>query len=225
MKIKIQPGSLLYKVVFFFGVILVKLWLKTLRVKRNDPKGLVAPDSKAVFIGAFWHNRILSFPSLFHKKLLKRTYAMASRSRDGQVISDVLAAFKIQTIRGSAHKAGKSKGGAAALIGCIRTLREGNFVVIIPDGPRGPRYSVQPGIVMASIKSKIPVQTMSLNCKSCWKMKSWDGLQIPKPFSKVELVLGESIQFEGGIDEESLTQDRETLREALMKITVDPEQA
>ena len=74
---------------------------------------------------------------------------------------------------------------------------------------------------MASIKSGVPVQPISVNCSSCWTISSWDKLQVPKPFSKVELVLGDLLNFEGGLDEKSMLENKQVLKKALMDITVD----
>ena len=221
MKIKIKPGSFLYKVILFFGSIALKIWLFTLRVKVTDPQNINRGDYEGNFIATMWHNRIVGVLPLFHKKIRKRGFAMASRSKDGQVIADILAKFHVRTIRGSANKEGRNKGGAAALIQCINTLKDGYIICIIPDGPRGPKYEVQPGAVVMSAKSGVPIMPVSVNCSSCWEMKSWDRLQIPKPFSKVELVIGEFIHFEGPMEAEKLEGGKETLKQAMMAITVD----
>ena len=92
-----------------------------------DPKGLNTAESTENFMCVMWHNRLFSVFTPFHKNVRLRSFAMASRSKDGQVISDLLNAFDIETIRGSADKKGKSKGGAAALISCIRALRRGRL--------------------------------------------------------------------------------------------------
>ncbi|MCM8534190.1 MAG: lysophospholipid acyltransferase family protein [Lentisphaeraceae bacterium] len=221
MKKLLKPGSIPYKILFFFVILFVKTWLKTLRVKMIDPRGVNKGQPEQNFVAVMWHNRIFVASPLFHVAIRKNTYGMASRSKDGQIISDTLGAFKINTLRGSASKKGKSKGGAAVLIACIKVLKEGHNISVTPDGPRGPKYEVQPGAIVASIKSKVPVQPFSMNCHNCWTLKSWDKLQLPKPFSKVDFVVGDQIQFEGPMDEESMEKNKQTLKDALMKITVD----
>ena len=72
-----------------------------------------------------------------------------------------------------------------------------------------------------SAKSGVPVMPVSVNCNNCWQMKSWDKLQIPKPFSKVELIIGDFINFEGTMADEKLEEGKQTLKNALMAITVD----
>lgn len=221
MKKLLEPGSILYKAVIFFGVLFIKTWLKTLRVNVVDPRGLNKEQPKQNFVAVMWHNRTFAASPLFHVSIRKNTYSMSSRSKDGQIMADVLAQFKINAIRGSANKAGKNKGGAAVLIAAIRVLKDGHNVSITPDGPKGPKYEVKPGAIVASIKAKVPVQPFSINCHNCWTLKSWDKLQFPKPFSKVDFIVGDSIQFEGSIDGEAMEKNKQTLKDALMKITVD----
>ena len=222
MKIKIEPGTFLYKVLLFFGYCIIRMWLLTLRVKVHDPLNINSPSYTGNCVVAMWHNRIMGVMPLFHKSFRIRVHAMASRSKDGQIISDILAKYGIKAVRGSANKDGRNKGGAAALINCINTLKEGHIVCIIPDGPRGPKYEVQPGAIFMSAKSKVPILPISVNYKSYWEVKSWDRLQIPKPFSRVELILGALIQFEKTDTKgESLEEAKVKLRDALMDITVD----
>ena len=104
MKKLFKPGSFLYKLLFSMAVIMVKLWFKTLRVSQVDPNGLNTAESKVNFISVMWHNRLFSVLPLFHKNVRLRSFAMASRTKDGQIISDLLNAFDIETIRGSADK-------------------------------------------------------------------------------------------------------------------------
>ena len=104
MKLKVKPGSFLYKIILFFGAIILKIWLFTLRVKVTDPQNINRGDYEGNFIATMWHNRIVGVLPLFHKKIRKRGFAMASRSKDGQVIADILAKFHFRTIHGSANK-------------------------------------------------------------------------------------------------------------------------
>jgi lysophospholipid acyltransferase (LPLAT)-like uncharacterized protein len=222
MKIKIEPGTFLYRILLSFGVCMIRVWLFTLRVKVKDPLNINSPSYKDNCVVTMWHNRIMGVMPLFHKSFRVRVHAMASRSKDGQIISDVLAKYGIKSVRGSANKDGRSKGGAVALINCINTLKDGHIVCIIPDGPRGPKYEVQPGAIVMSAKSQVPILPISVNYKSYWEVKSWDRLQIPKPFSKVELVLGDLVQFEkSDMKGEALEDAKIKLRDALMDITVD----
>ena len=88
-----------------------------------------------------------------------------------------------------------SRRGAAALVALRRKLRDGATVAITPDGPKGPRYKVQPGVVKLAQTSGAPIVVMSVNFSSCWRLKSWDRFCVPKPFSQVLLKLEEGLEI------------------------------
>lgn len=221
MKLKLKTGSIPYRFVIWSGMLFLKIWYKTLRVKRQDPMGVTTGAEEGNYAVAMWHNRILGMLPLFHKKFRYNTVAVASKSKDGQVISDCIVHFGIETIRGSSNKEGKNKGGAAALIACINELKKGHNICFTVDGPRGPLYKAQPGILKASQKSGAKILPISVNMNSYWQLKSWDKMQIPKPFSKVEILIGEPITIEKGWDDEKLKEELEKLDQTLMALTVD----
>lgn len=220
MKIKIKPGGLIYRFLIFMGVIFLKMWYMTLRVKRVDPLGVTTGKIAGNFCIAMWHNRILGM-SLFHNKCRSNTVALASRSKDGQVISDFIRHFGIKNVRGSSNKEGRSKGGAAALIQCINALKEGHNICFTVDGPRGPKYKVQPGVIKASQKSGAKILPIIFNLNSYWEIKSWDRLQIPKPFSKLEVIIADPIEIDKAADEEQLKKCHEDLDRLMNEMIVD----
>jgi len=56
-------------------------------------------------------------------------------------------------------------------------------VVIIPDGPRGPSYCVQPGIIKLAQKTGAAIFPIRVAYQNYWQLKSWDRFRNPKPFS------------------------------------------
>jgi len=95
-------------------------------------------------IALTWHSRFMMLTAAWKSDELA-PYVMISRSRDGAVVASTCKALNLQVIRGSARKAGKSKGGDAAAAGAVTALRAGGCVVITPDGPRGPRQRLGDG--------------------------------------------------------------------------------
>ncbi len=120
------------------------------------------------------------------------TVAMVSRSRDGDIVAPMLKIFGKQLVRGSSGRA--SKGGASALQQMIRKVRDGAPGVIAVDGPKGPRGTVQKGIGLAAKKSGMPVMPVILIPTRRWIIaKAWDRLQVPLPFSRVDVYFGDPI--------------------------------
>jgi lysophospholipid acyltransferase (LPLAT)-like uncharacterized protein len=111
--------------------------------------------------------------------------AMVSRSRDGAIIVPSLRIFGVLPIRGSGGEA--RKGGATAMTKLIRHVRDGNPSVLAVDGPRGPRGHVHLGIAMLAKKTGQPVLAATLIPTRRWILtKTWDRIQVPKPFSRID---------------------------------------
>ena len=72
----------------------------------------------------------------------------------------------------------------------IRLLEQKRCLVITPDGPRGPRERVKPGVAQIAITAGAPVVPLAIGVDRCWRLKSWDGFIIPKPFSRVQVTIG-----------------------------------
>jgi lysophospholipid acyltransferase (LPLAT)-like uncharacterized protein len=104
------------------------------------------------FIFCFWHGRLLLMP---YAQGMRKGKVLISRHRDGEFIARVVSYFGLGSIRGSHRKASIS-----SLREIISNLKDGFDVAITPDGPKGPRYTVKPGIVeLAKLTGKkiIPI--------------------------------------------------------------------
>lgn len=185
------------------------------RLEIIDP-GNVCETADGV-IGVTWHNRLLFFPAAFPRKIRKNTCAVVSASRDGQYIADFIRQFGLESLRGSS-----SRGGASAQRGALHAIRSGKNVAFTPDGPRGPKYKMKLGPVqLASITGSVIIP-VSINAGRCWQVRSWDNFQIPKPFTKLTLILGDPVAVPPDLDAEQLEEYRQKVEAALLKITVDP---
>jgi lysophospholipid acyltransferase (LPLAT)-like uncharacterized protein len=71
----------------------------------------------------------------------------------------------------------------------IRLVDSGFDVGITPDGPRGPRYTFNPGAITLAQKTGAKILPIRVIYSKYWRLKSWDGFMIPKPFSRVEVTL------------------------------------
>lgn len=91
-------------------------------------------------------------------------------------------------------------------------------VVLTVDGPRGPKYNPHHGIIGLAQKCGVPIMVASVNAKCRWTLKSWDGLQIPYPFSKVQVVFGKPFDVPVDADDQTML---EHLKSELMAITED----
>lgn len=183
------------------AALLIRLIGPTLRWEIRDEPGLFQNPSRRSYLYAFWHNRILMMPWVHAKYLRTRTLTvMISQSRDGQMITRVAQAFGVRAARGSS-----SKKGIQAFLQLAHGLKKGNSdVAVTPDGPRGPRYAVHPGILYLSHLSQLPILPVTIHYAEKWEAKSWDRFQIPKPFTRATLHIHDPLPAPSDASEETL---------------------
>ena len=191
---------------------LIRLVGATLRMEIVDAGGILnKPDHPPVII-AFWHNRIAT-AAIFWRRYChpRRALVFISRSRDGQVITDIARYFKIEAARGSS-----SKHGIAAAMAALRVSDDPRLdLVITPDGPRGPRCVIQPGLLRLSQATNRPIVTVTVHLKWKLELKSWDHFQVPLPFSRAQLITGTPVQVPRTVSEDEWEQIQAELKKAL----------
>jgi len=177
----------------------MKCWAATLRhefVDRCGIMSLVSHPHPVIF--AMWHNRIFTVPPVWRISggMGRKTSVLTSASKDGSILAAAMAVFGIGAIRGSS-----SRRAVAALIGMKRALANGIDICITPDGPRGPRYGFQPGVIKLAQSSGAPIVPIHVNYSSAWRLKTWDGLVIAKPFSKVTIIFDAMLVVPAELDD------------------------
>lgn len=194
MKIKGDPDKIGWVVSMLIRVV---GW--TLRFEIEDHARMTDPTFKEPLIWTFWHNRMFVVP-LLQKWARHRTgAALTSGSRDGAIVAGVMKGFGFAAVRGSS-----SRRGAAAVRELTATLEKGDDVAISPDGPRGPKYNVSPGVVYLAQLTGKPIAPIHVTYSRSVQLKSWDGFMIPLPFGKVKMVCGELIYVGEGEDVEKV---------------------
>ena len=155
----------------------VRSLARTLRIRQDE--SAVAPliERGTPMILAMWHSRILILPILYGRRVPMR--ALVSRSADGELVARYLAQFRVGAVRGSS-----SGGGASGLRALSRVLAGGESVIVVPDGPRGPREILKPGVVALARQTQAPIVPVTVGAAREWRLGSWDGFRIPKPFSR-----------------------------------------
>lgn len=193
---RLSSGSLLRKVLISSVRGYLGLTLRTMRWTFTvDPaarKLLTAQDGHTAIV-AFWHEALPLTPALWWwaepQNPTLRLHVLISRNRDGRLIADIVAPWRIWSIAGSSDTRGKNKGGAAAIRRMRARLRHGGIVAITPDGPRGPRRQAQQGAAALAAMVKMPIVPVGATC-SGFRLKSWDRMIVPVPFGKGRFVCG-----------------------------------
>ena len=160
-----------------------------------------------------WHGRMLYFVKLY-ECLGARVTVLVSHSRDGEIIARLLGRFGIHTTRGSS-----SHGGARGLLAVVNKVRSGMDAGFTPDGPRGPRYRVQPGLVLVAKRTGAAILPMTFGAQRKRVFRSWDAFLLPLPFSRLVVIYGEPIYVPADASAADLDVKREEVEASLRRIT------
>jgi lysophospholipid acyltransferase (LPLAT)-like uncharacterized protein len=200
---------------------LIRIVSATLRYRRNDRSGYINVPVPGPAIYCVWHNRLaLCMPAYFdYVKKYNRTpgmAAMVSASRDGGFLTGILECFKVHPVRGSS-----SRRGSQALLELTTWAERGYDLAITPDGPRGPVYVVQEGVISLAQFTGLPIVPVSYYVNWKIRVKSWDRFQIPLPFSRCEMIYEKPIFVPRDASDEQREQLREQLETELRAISRD----
>jgi lysophospholipid acyltransferase (LPLAT)-like uncharacterized protein len=201
----------------FFIWILIRAFSMTWRITLTGK----LPGHPAPVIFAIWHNRLAVCMRIYDRFGVRHwpapgLAALISASRDGALLSRVLKYFGVKAVRGSSSRRGRQ-----ALLELTRLIDEGCNAAITPDGPKGPKYKIQEGIIALAQVTGAAIIPVSVTVSSKWTTRSWDGFQIPRPFSRCEIYVNEALR----VPREASEGEREALRAELerrmMEITFD----
>lgn len=183
---------------------------RTLRRRLLDRGGYGADwPGQAIYV--MWHNRLALCLEAY--RVFARPHsraaglaALVSASRDGGFLAAVLECYGVQPVRGSS-----SRRGPQALLELTTWAERGYDLAITPDGPRGPRYVVQEGVIALAQVTGLPIVPASYRLSWRVRLRSWDGFLVPLPFSVWEVVLGPRLW----VPREASETERESLRQEL----------
>ena len=197
-----------------------RLLASTWRLRYHDPHGVLrTPPGPVIF--CLWHNRLplcmriwarFSRPDLRPAGLV----ALISASHDGGVLARTLRYFRVEAVRGSS-----SRRGAQALLELTSWLERGYSAAITPDGPRGPRYQISDGAIALAQVSGRPIVPVSSQVNWKWSLKSWDRFQVPLPFARGTVNIGEPVSIPRELTDEQRQSLKRTLLERMQALTQD----
>jgi lysophospholipid acyltransferase (LPLAT)-like uncharacterized protein len=210
LKLRGWPGQVAVAIAYYLLIGLAR----TLRFKVEDQAGIIGHRHDHARIWAMWHNRVLLFPYVI-RRFVPGTWgsSLISASRDGGLLASFVKRFGYDAARGSS-----SRRGASAILELADVLKKGGAVAITPDGPRGPRYVLGGGIILLAQQTDVPIYPLDLEFSSYWRLKSWDGFIIPKPFSQVRIKVGPAHRVRATASNEEFEAERLRLQSALMQL-------
>jgi lysophospholipid acyltransferase (LPLAT)-like uncharacterized protein len=193
----------------------------TVRFTLDDRPGFFNGRPREKIIFALWHNRLALSAVLYHRFVRghdpeRRIAGMVSASRDGGLLAKIFEYFRIEPVRGSS-----SRRGPQALREMVTRAEAGYDLAITPDGPRGPCYTVQEGVIATAQLSGLTIVPVSYHLTWKIRLKSWDRFQIPLPFTRCHITVGQVMHIPRETSEEEREQWRLRLEAELRAITRD----
>lgn len=195
------------------GAAILRSLFLTLRLRIEDHSGLLTEESPRPSLICFWHNRILGITYAFDRRYPKNRLGvtvLTSPSRDGEILSQLVAAFGMGAVRGSS-----SRRGSRALLELVRLVRIGRDIAITPDGPRGPRYSLGPGVIQLAQSTGARILPVHAKFQCALRMKTWDGFIIPLPFSTISITIDTPIEIPENLSDAEFESARTQLEDLL----------
>jgi hypothetical protein len=165
------------------------IWRSGRIVELGLPPAVLRERMPPPYVLAFWHAKLL-YPLWAFRHL--RPAALVSRHRNGELIARCAERLGVRCVRGASGGLGEE-----ALLEAVRLVREGWSFGITPDGPLGPARTVKPGVVRLATSSGAPIVPLSWAARPRVRLRTWDRLEVPLPFARVAVVVGEPILAPG----------------------------
>jgi len=166
-------------------VLRVVYW--TLRFRCDDVADVLGRHARGErFVLAAWHDGIPLFPLVLVRVGRGfRPRVLLSWHRDAEIAAQAVRRFGVEVIRGSS-----TRGRVGGVRGLLQAYARGEDLVVVPDGPRGPRHLAKGGVVQLARATGLPVVPVGLAVQPVRRLRSWDRMQIPLPFARAAAVIG-----------------------------------
>jgi lysophospholipid acyltransferase (LPLAT)-like uncharacterized protein len=203
----------LVKTLGLAGACAVTAWMGTLRYRYRalgpnvDP---CRPDLEGRYIYAVWHENLL-LPVYQYSRT--NTWVIVSQHADGTLLTEMGRHLRLKLVRGSSNR-----GGVEAVRKLLRIARNASLA-ITPDGPRGPRRQVQPGLVYLAARTGLPVVPTGFGYHRPWRLRSWDRFAVPRPWSLGTCVTGEPVHVPADAGRKELEHYRGLVEEQLLHMS------
>jgi lysophospholipid acyltransferase (LPLAT)-like uncharacterized protein len=210
MKIR-HPG--LIKGMGWLGAWVIRGWVGTLRFRYCQLGPDVRPKRRGLnekFIYVFWHENLL--PAAYWWRRCG-AHVLISEHADGQLIAEVCKHLGFGVVAGSS-----TRGGVRAIKRMIQ-LGQQTHLAITPDGPRGPRRHLQPGLVYLASRTGMAVVPLGIGLHRAWRLGSWDRFVLPRPWRRGRAVIGEPIHVPPDIGSNQLESHRQHIEAILEQVS------
>ncbi|RMG36444.1 MAG: DUF374 domain-containing protein [Planctomycetota bacterium] len=212
MRLKIRNRFIIW-LAARLGVAAMRMLYRTLRIRYEFAPGTYPYDDvlKERFIFSVWHDQLI-LPTFAGKP--SRGAALVSRHFDGAYVAYTLAALGIRIVHGSTNR-----GGTQAVRELLQVLRN-DHMVLTPDGPRGPRRRIKPGLVYLASRSGRGIIPIACACDRAWVFRgNWTDLIVPKPFARLVVITGDPIYVPPNLSREEVDREIDRVQRHIDAVT------
>jgi lysophospholipid acyltransferase (LPLAT)-like uncharacterized protein len=100
----------------------------------------------------------------------------------------------------------------------LKANQDGSDIALTPDGPKGPRYQAQIGVIELAKLTGRPIIPVTFSASRRKMFKTWDQFLLPCPFSKGVFIWGEPMDVDPKGDRAHL-EERRILQRRLNELT------
>jgi hypothetical protein len=104
---------------------------------------------------------------------------LISKHADGQVLGALITSLGMGMVCGSTNT-GRDRGGVEAVRKLVAVDNPWRHLAVTPDGPRGPRREVQPGVIYIASRTGMKIVSVGVGYRRPWRAGSWDRFALPE---------------------------------------------
>ena len=194
-----------------FGKAILGLWAWTLRFHvRGEDRYRDLRKARRPVIFLIWHGRIFPAPYFFRKRDIM---PLVSPSGDGEILARILHRWGYKVLRGSG-----SHSVVDAWKGMTRELQAGGELIIVPDGPKGPERKLKAGCLKLASEAGAALVPVAFAAARGKHLTSWDRFLIPRPFTRVAVILGRPVDVPPGLRGRDLEDKRLIVENEMLRL-------
>lgn len=203
-------GRLIDAAVWLFALVAVALFRVVdstldLRVFGHEHVAAVLRDRRP-FLVVVWHGRGL-LPIFFFQGYPLVIYSSQARSGQTPLLSRYVRKLTLASLRHLGYHvldASQFPSESRGVIRFLQFLERGRGGLIAADGPGGPMFHAKPGATYMAKKTGVALLPVAAAIRDAIALDSWDRFEIPRPFTRAVLTIGEAVDVPEDIDEAHL---------------------
>ena len=168
-----------------------------------------------------WHGQGMLPMATFRNERLC-LYASHARDPNYKKYLQVIRWWTLRFIERMGYRvldASQFKSESRGVMQFVDILRSGTGSVIAADGPQGPIYHAKPGPAFLAKKADVVLIPMGVVISGGFEMDQWDRFEIPWPFARGVIVIGDPIVVSAKAKDAELEAARLHLEQSMNSLT------